>query len=110
MEYKGYIATIEYDDSVGLLHGSVINSGSYPVANCEAPDVDTLKKEFRISIDEYLAVCEEDGVEPRRPSFATLNLQLKLDLHERVALAAVRSRKSIDDWIIDVLEREAEAL
>ena len=27
MEYKGYIATIEYDDSVGLLHGQVVNAG-----------------------------------------------------------------------------------
>ena len=82
MEYKGYIATIEYDDSVGLLHGSVINSGPYPVANCEAPDVEGLKREFRISIEEYLTWCEEDGVEPIHPS--SMN------------------------WITAILEREAE--
>ena len=110
MEYKGYIATIEYDDSVRLLHGSVINSGDYPIANCEAADEDTLKKEFRISIDEYLAVCEEDGIEPRRPSSAMLNLNLEMELHRRVAISAARSHKSIDDWIRDVLEREAEVL
>ena len=111
MEYKGYIATIEYDDSVGLLHGSVVNSGSYPVANCEAPDVDTLNEEFRISIDEYLAMCEEDGVEPLRPSSTSLilNLHLGLDLHRRVAITAARNHQTIDDWITDVLEREAEA-
>ena len=28
MKYKGYIATIEYDDSVEMLHGEVINAGS----------------------------------------------------------------------------------
>ena len=110
MEYKGYIATIEYDDSVGLLHGSVVNSGDYPIANCEAADEDTLKKEFCISIDEYLAVCEEDGIEPRRPSSAMLNLNLEMELHRRVAISAARNRKSIDDWIKDVLEREAEVL
>ena len=109
MEYKGYIATIEYDDSVDLLHGSVINSGSYPVANCEAPDVDTLNEEFRISIDEYLAMCEEDGVEPIHPSSMNLNLNLGLDLHRRVAITAARNHQTIDDWITDILEREAEA-
>lgn len=108
MEYKGYIATIEYDDSVGLLHGSVINSGSYPVANCEAPDEDKLNEEFRISIDEYLAMCEEDGVEPRHPSSTALNLPLDLALHRRVAITAARNRQTIYDWITDVLEREAE--
>lgn len=68
MEYKGYIAEVEFDSSVGLLHGSVINSGPYPIANCQAADIETLWAEFRISVDEYLASCEEDGVEARKPS------------------------------------------
>ena len=110
MEYKGYIATIEYDDSVGLLHGSVVNSGDYPIANCEAADEDTLRKEFRVSIDDYLAWCKEDGVEPQRPFAGSLNLQLDAELHRRVAISAARNCKSIDDWIKDVLEREAEVL
>ena len=67
MQYKGYIAQIEYDDLVGLLHASVVNSGAYPIANCEAADAESLRREFRISIDEYLASCEEDGAEPRKP-------------------------------------------
>ena len=107
MEYKGYIAKIEYDDSVGLLHGSVINSGSYPIATCEAADVETLRKEFQISIDEYLAWCTEDGVEPRRPFSGKLNLRLGPDLHARVAALAAQSGVSINSWIKDALEREA---
>ena len=68
MEYKGYIATIEYDDSVEMLHGEVINAAPYPIVTFEAADVEGLKREFRKSIDDYLAWCEEDGVEPKRPA------------------------------------------
>lgn len=107
MEYKGYIAKIEYDDSVGMLHGRVINSGSYPVATCEAADVETLREEFRISIEEYLAVCAEHGIEPVRPFSGKLNLRLGPDLHARVAALAARSGVSINSWIKDALEREA---
>ena len=110
MEYKGYIATIEYDDSVDLLHGEVVNAAPYPIATFEAADVEGLKREFRISVDEYLGMCEEDGIEPRRPTSGNLNLRLDSDLHRRVAISAARKRKSIDDWIKDVLEREAEVL
>ena len=39
MEYKGYVADIEFDDSVGRLHGRVVNSGAYPIATFEATDV-----------------------------------------------------------------------
>ena len=69
MEYKGYIATIEYDDSVGLLHGQVVNAGPYPIVPLYSrpADVEGLEREFRISVEEYLASCVEDGVEPRKP-------------------------------------------
>ena len=31
MEYKGYVAAVEFDDSVGRLHGRVVNSGPYNI-------------------------------------------------------------------------------
>ena len=105
MEYKGYIAKVEYDDSVGLLHGSVINSGAYPIANCEAADVEILRKELRISIDEYLASCKEDGVAPRKPFSGNLHLRLGTDLHQRVAVSATQSGMSMNSWIRQVLEK-----
>ena len=54
MTYKGYIAKIEYDESVEMLHGEVINAAPYPIVTFEAADVQSLKREFRASIDDYL--------------------------------------------------------
>ena len=65
MEYKGYLARVEYDDSVGVLHGRALDGGPYPVATFEATDARALRREFERSVDEYLGWCEEDGVEPR---------------------------------------------
>ena len=31
MKYKNYLAEVEVDESVGLLHGRVVNSGPYPM-------------------------------------------------------------------------------
>lgn len=67
IEYKGYVAVIEFDDSVGRFHGRVVNSGSYPIVSFEATDTDGIEKEFRRSIDEYIASCKEDGSEPVKP-------------------------------------------
>jgi len=94
IEYKGYIADIEYDDSVNMLHGRVVNSGPYSIADCLASDIEGLKREFAISIDIYLASCVEDGVEPLPPEplgeFLSERLHLRLDetLLGRVAQAA----------------------
>lgn len=66
MEYKGYVVAVEFDESAGILHGRVVNSGSYPIATFEARDTKALRQEFERSIDEYLAWCGEDSVEPRK--------------------------------------------
>ena len=67
MEYKGYIAEVEYDDIVGGYGGSVINSGSYSIVSFETDNEEDLEKVFQEAIDEYLTWCAEDGVEPVKP-------------------------------------------
>ena len=108
IEYKGYVASVEYDDSVGRLHGRVVNSGPYPIATFEATDAEGIRKEFRLSIDEYLASCEEHGVEPKKPFSGKLVVRLGSDLHQEVALAAEAEGTSINKWILKaVRERTA---
>lgn len=107
MEYKGYVAAVEFDDSVGRLHGRVVNSRSYPIATFEATDVDGIRREFQRSIDEYLASCKEDGVAPRKPFSGTLNLRFGPDLHQRAALPASARGMSLNSWIKQVVEEKA---
>ena len=73
MEYKGYVAAVEFDDSANVLHGRVVNSGPYPIANFECTDVGELRREFERSIDEYLAWCQEDNVAPKQPAAMDAN-------------------------------------
>lgn len=105
MEYKGYVAEVEFDDSVEVLHGRIVNSGPYPIATFEATDARELRQEFERSVDEYLKWCEEDGVEPRRPFSGKLNLRLGSELHSVVAEAALANRMSINSWIVQALRR-----
>ena len=105
MEYKGYMATVEFDESVGRLHGKVVNSGAYPIATFEATDVEGILREFHRSIDEYIDSCREDGVEPRKPFSGKLHVRLGPDLHQRVARAAAASGLSLNGWIVQTLEK-----
>ena len=109
MEYKGYLAAVEFDDSADILHGRVVNSGAYPIATFEATDAKELRREFERSIDEYLAWCEEDGIEPRRPFSGRLNVRLGSELHAAVAAAAATKGVSINSWIVQALRDTAGA-
>ena len=104
MRYRGYMATVEYDDSIESLHGFVVNSGRYSIANFYGDTVADLKEEFRISIDEYLASCEEDDVEPVKPFSGEFRLRLGSSLHQQATLASIESGKSLNDWVKSAVE------
>lgn len=72
MEYKGYIAAIAYNDAAQALVGSVVNARPGFSAVFEATDVKQLRKEFEISVEDYLAWCKDDGVEPAKPYYGKL--------------------------------------
>lgn len=107
MEFKGYVAAVEFDDSADILHGRVVNSGPYPIATFEAMGARELRREFERSVEEYLAWCKEDGVEPRRPFSGRLNVRLGSELHATVAAAAAARGVSINSWIVQALRDTA---
>ena len=115
MEYKGYIARIEYDDDFKCLCGSVVNSGPYSIVTFVANDVEGLEREFAISIDVYLEACAEAGQTPREPEPVEMPLsepiclQLGQSLHERIWQAARDSDQSLDCWVAQALERSLAA-
>ncbi len=106
MQYKGYLAAIEYDESVDLFHGRVVNAGDYPIATFEAADVEGLKREFRISIDEYLAFCKEKGLEPERPYSGSVSIELGPALHRRAVLMSMEDGMSLNDWVKRAIEEK----
>lgn len=65
MNYKGHTAHVEVDDDGGVVHGWV--EGIQDVVTFEADNLAALEREFRISVDDYLALCARNGVAPQKP-------------------------------------------
>ena len=70
IRHKGYIGAFRYEPELDALFGSVINSNS--VITFQGDSIETVKAQFVRSVDEYLAACEEHGIEPAKP-FCTVN-------------------------------------
>ena len=108
IEYRGYVARVEFAETAEAFHGRVINSGRYPIATFETKTASAILSEFHRAVDEYLAVCREEGIEPQKPSSGTLNVRLGSALHARVAMAAEEDGVSINSWIVDALRERCE--
>jgi predicted HicB family RNase H-like nuclease len=94
MTVDGYKARIEYDAEKDMFRGEVLglNGG----ADFWGKNPKELRAEFRKSLQVFLDVCREKGIEPRRSYSGKFNLRISPELHEQLAMVAQAEGKSIN--------------
>ncbi len=106
MEYKGYRAAVIFDDSIEIFHGEVVDTRD--VVTFQGVSVDELRREFKISVDDYLEFCRERGREPDKPYSGEISFKVSSKVH-RTADAAARSEgKTLEEWLAETVEWVAE--
>jgi predicted HicB family RNase H-like nuclease len=108
MEYKGYLGIVEYDAEAKLFHGDVINTRD--VITFQGTTVAEIEKAFKESIEDYLAWCKEDGVEPEKPYSGRFNLRLPPELHKEAAINARKLKMSINSFVEKAIIDEIAAV
>ncbi len=94
MTLDGYHAKIAFDSELDLFRGEILglNGG----ADFYGKNPEELRAEFKKSLEVFLAVCAEKGIEPKRNFSGKFNLRIPPALHEQLAIAAQAEGKSIN--------------
>jgi predicted HicB family RNase H-like nuclease len=108
MEYRGYLGTVEYDAEAKIFHGDVINTRD--VITFQGTTVDEIERAFKESVDDYVAWCESEGVEPEKPYSGRFNVRLPPQLHRQVAILAKKRQMSLNSFVEKVLTDEVALL
>lgn len=103
MTLDGYSAKIEYDADLDLFRGEIL--GLAGGADFYGRNPKELRAEFRKSLQVFLDVCREKGIEPRRNYSGKFNLRISPELHERLAIAAQAEGKSINSLAQEALQQ-----
>jgi len=69
MEYKGYYGSVEYSREDELLHGEIF--GIKNLIMYDGTCLSSLRKCFIEAVENYLEMCEEEGIEPEKPTVIT---------------------------------------
>ena len=101
MQINGYDAVINYDPEIEMFRGEFINLNGG--ADFYASDIEGLHKEGRASLDMFLRMCEEDGVEPKKSYSGKFNVRISPKLHEKLVLASSATGKSINQIVVESL-------
>lgn len=102
LEYKGFQGSVEFALEAGVLHGKILLIDD--LVTYEADNITELNEAFKESVDDYLATCQELGVQPNKPFSGTFNVRIGAILHRDLARQAQREDKSINDFVREAID------
>lgn len=101
IEHDGFIGRITAVKG-SVIHGRVTNIPD--VVTFEGTTADELTAAFRESIEEYLRMCELNGIEPRRTYSGRALVRMPPELHEKAHTLALREGVSLNSFIVDAIK------
>ena len=107
MTYKGYIGSVNYSDKDQVFFGKI--EGINGLVNFEGESVKELTEAFHEAVDDYLAYCQDEGIEPDKSYTGVLNARLTPAIHRQIAMLALQAGLSINAYIKDALEEKVES-
>lgn len=109
VQYKGYVGSVEFSEEDGILFGKV--QGIRSLISYEGSSVRELIDDFHEAVDDYLALCEADGIKPETAYKGSFNVRFKkADTHRRAAIYAMTHKQSLNGFVEACVEKELNAL
>ena len=105
IDIEGHKAVVSFDPEIAMFRGEFLGlSGG---ADFYAQSVAGLEAEGRKTLEVYLEVCREKGLEPYRAFSGKFNLRLDPKMHEMATIAAAAGGKSLNEWVTEAIEAAA---
>lgn len=106
LEHRSYLGSVLYSDEDETFHGRL--EFIRDLVTYEGADAKSLKRAFCDAVDDYLAMCEDEGREPDVPLKGSFNVRPGRELHRRAMIYARREGMSLNAVVTDALRRLLE--
>ena len=103
IQYKGYLARINYSSEDQILYGKI--EGIDDWVTFEADSASEIEKEFHSAVDDYLAYCEEKGVEPSKSYKGSFNVRVSPELHKQAAMYGIKNGINLNQTVEMALKK-----
>ena len=84
--------------------------GIRSLVSYEGTNAAELVEDFHGAVDDYLALCAEEGTAPEIAYKGSLNVRLGSDLHKRAAIYAIEHHQSRNSFIGDTEKEKLAAV
>ena len=104
MEYRGYVGSVEFSEEDELFFGKVL--GIRSLISYEGKTAKSLIQDFHGAVDDYLSVCEEEGITPEKAYKGSFNIRVSPELHKRIAIYAMENDITLNSFVEQAVEKQ----
>jgi len=104
MEYKDYIAKIEYSNEDKCFFGKL--EMIEDLVTFEATNVEELEINFQTCVDEYMQTCEDLGRLPQKTYKGVFNVRIEPELHKKIYKEALKAGVSLNSFVSGALSNQ----
>ena len=104
IEYKGYVGSIEFSQEDELFYGKV--QGIRALISYEGTNAAELIEDFHTAVDDYLAICKEEGKEPEKAYKGSFNVRVSPELHKKIAIYAMEHDITLNSFVEQSVEKQ----
>lgn len=103
IHYKGYYGSVHYSDEDQVFFGKIEYIRS--LVNYEGTTVENLRRAFKEAVDDYLKLCQNEGIEPDQSFRGSFNVRTGCDLHRKAALYAKEKGLNLNKVVTEALNQ-----
>lgn len=107
IEYKGYVAKIEFDDEDQIFVGEII--GIDDIIAFHSENAKEIIPVFHDMVDGYLETCKKRGLTPQKSFSGKFVVRIPPDLHAKLSVLANSANKSLNTWLEELIRRSVKA-
>jgi len=109
LRYKGYVGKADIDEKEKMIVGRVINMAKDGITFA-GKTVEETRQDFKDAVDDYLAWAGEEGFEPEKPYRGEFLVRTTPKLHREIATASALLNKSLNQFVVDALQRQTHLI
>ena len=102
MEYKGYVGSVEFNETDGVFYGKVL--GIRALISYEGTTAAALVEDFHGAVEDYLELCKAEGTKPETAYKGSFNIRISPELHKEAAVYAITQQTSLNKVVETALK------
>ena len=104
MEYKGYLGSVEFSEKDKVFYGKAM--GIRSLISYEGTTAQELLDDFHSAVDDYLALCAEEGITPEIAYKGSFNVRISPELHRQAVIFASSHQMSLNSFIESAIRKQ----